>query len=257
MESLKRIREPLAWALIALAALSLTLQAAGVVQHVTETGSLTVYVSGPDFYVVEVGGDGATEISAADQLAAAMAMVDWSRGLADIDAPLLLALVAAVVACSVGPAVARARRLAMVAAWMATLTVGLGWGSAGFALLAWRVAGDVRLLRALLDGAGPVLQSGTALAAAVVLWALAIRSGKTADEGNAEPGDEAREPTEPEPAGAGHSTVWKPADATETVWWTDGAPGAPSLGAPTASEWAPEPRYAPASSEDWRPPPTA
>lgn len=205
MESLKRMREPLAWGLIALAALTLALQAVGLVQRVAEIGRVRVTVIGPGHYQVEMSGDEAGELSMGEQLAAVTAVGDWSSGLRELDQLLLLALVVAVAACSVGPAVARARRLALAAAWTASLSVGLAWGFAGFALRAWQPAEEVWLPAVLVDGLAPALNSGTAVLATIALWALARRPRATT-------GGEATDAPAAEPVAvvAEDPSVWQP-----------------------------------------------
>ncbi|MGC3955922.1 MAG: hypothetical protein QM804_17035 [Propionicimonas sp.] len=242
MENLKRIREPLAWALIGLTALTLLLQ----------FGLFW-------WNLVEAGGGIETAIG-------------WLFAMPAADPALLLALVVAAVGCALRPAVPRARPVALAAATVATLAVVLPWALMFFGLVVWPAvsevwAGDSDWWRTLLV-LYPPARVGIGVLAAIALWVLGLRSAARTATGEvaadpAEPADEVAEPVGSEPAPAEHPTVWKPTEATGTVWRTAdeaaaGAPGAPSLGASTASEWALEqPRREPAPSEDWRPPSTA
>lgn len=248
MENLIRIREPLAWALMVLAALTLAFQAVQIVWYLLE--SVQWYT---------VGGDtGGPSVS-----------INWIFGWQGVDYALMLALVAVVAGCRVGPAVPRARTIALMTAWIASLTVALPWVVVGLSLLVapssalgslqpWEWWMSVSLLH-------PLITSGVGVVAAIALWALA-RPSAAEDEVEDDGGDEPQsdDPAQLDGGEEEHPTVWKPAEATGTVWRTAdeaaaGAPGARSLDspktAPMGAEWAHDaPQPDAGSSDDWRPP---
>ncbi len=240
MENLKRIREPLAWVLIVLATLRLLLIALQLWSLTTDP---------------EMG-----------------ALASWVFNVQTVDYGMAVAMVVAVVGCAASPAVPRVRRLALVAAWVATLTVLLPWLMVLYSLLVGPEASLSWVMESLewlwLAVVRIVADAGLGVIAAIALWAVALAPrGQVAEEDEADGEIEA----EPEPVAADpdeieaeHPTVWKPGEATGTVWRTAdeaaaGAPGTRSLHSPqqagSASEWAhdAEPGVA-APSEDWRPP---
>lgn len=233
MENLKRIREPLAWVLVVLSGLSLVLL---IVQ-------LSMYLLDSEVFF------------------------GWVLGLQTVDYGLMIALVAAVWACALAPAPPRARTIALVAAWVVTVTVALPWVLAVVSLLLtptgwadWMSGWPPWQLVSLLY---PVVNTGFGAVAAIALWALARRPPEMADEeADGEPVAELEVSDEAEE----NPTVWKPGEATGTVWRTAdeaaaGTPGSTSLDAPDAApdstrRTAPSARPEQESKEDWRPPPS-
>ena len=236
METLKRIREPLAWAMVAIAVLELVLVVARMLWF---SGDVVLYESG--------AGE-------------AITVASYVLSSQTIDYPVLIALALAVWGCAVDPATPRARPLALTAAWLATLIVAAPWIAIAMTLIAsppqssdaplqW----DWWMLSSLFY---PLVYTGVAAVATIALWALAIRPHDDAVDGGEPDEDaapEAEEPTdEPED---GNPTVWKPAEATGTVWRTadeaaSGAPGARYLD-PSPDD---EPDTEPQAEHDWRPP---
>lgn len=239
MENLKRIREPLAWALIAVTAAALLLNAIQLAAYLVEANP-------------EV-------------------MVGWIFSLQTADYALLLGLVAVAAGCALAPVVPRARTIARVAAWLAALSVALPVGFAVFALLAWPVTWSIAsssfspwVLVAMLY---PLMNVTIGTLAAVALFALA-RPPREDDAAAVEdgPGPADRAESSDDPADDDHPTVWKPAEASGTVWRTAdeaaaGIPGARSLepeSGSRAAEWAQEGTAPePAPRDDWRPPATS
>ncbi|MEA4943482.1 MAG: hypothetical protein VB080_03500 [Propionicimonas sp.] len=250
MENLGRIREPLAWAMVGLTAVAL-------VFHVAQ-------------FAVFVAGDGAYLVI--DQDLSATFFAGWTLGLQSISGALFVGLALAVAGCQVAPVLPRARLVARVAAWLATLTVGVGWGVSAYALAAWEGAGESSVMLRIWSGIGDWInlgvESGIAVVAVIALWALSRRpcvdeaesqdAGETADQ---QPSDVAGDaPGEDE-----QPAVWKPTEASGAVWRTAGeaAAGAPgrqaleSAQAVDGFEWAPRPaRNEAESNNDWQPPTT-
>ncbi len=247
MENLMRIREPLAWALVGLAAVSFVLQAVQIVWYLLE--SVQWYTVG--------GGDGR------------LISISWIFGWQGSDHALLLALIVAVVGCWAAPAVPRARPIALTAAWIATGTVAFPWLVVALGLLTWpssvltsEAPWEWWMSIGLLP---PLIATGVGVVAAIALWALARRPPEESeDEDEGEDEGEPADPRELDEAEEEHPTVWKPAEATGTVWRTAdeaaaGAPGARSLEpgrtASPGAEWADETDPPePGPSDDWRPP---
>lgn len=243
VENLKRIREPLAWAVVVLAALWSALQLASQLL----TG---VYVLDPD--------DGST----------VTVVVTWAlMNISRANLGLLLALILAAVGCAAAPATPRTRAIALAAAWVATLSVALPW-LVGLALVLLGRSESVTVvsgweMTALLDLGAPVIETAVGVVAVIALWALARRAtGDEPDEDEDE--DPAIEAPEDDPAPLDPATVWKPSEATGTVWRTAdeaaaGVPGTPSprraQGAATGPEWAaPGGPSELGEADDWRPP---
>ncbi|MCW5954756.1 MAG: hypothetical protein KIT69_21080 [Propionibacteriaceae bacterium] len=244
MENLMRIREPLAWAIVVLSALLLVYQGLQIAWYM---------VAGIEWY--QVGDSVAPPIS-----------ISWIFGWQGIDYVLMLVLFLAVAGCWIAPAVARARTMTLTAAWIASVAVALPWAVVAFALLVSPLAALASVTP--MGGWGwagllyPLITTGVGAVAAIALWALARRpaeESESSDEPDAEAG-----PAELDEAEAENPTVWKPAEATGTVWRTAdeaaaGAPGVRSLEsgetAPAGAEWAEEAvRPEPGTSGDWRPP---
>lgn len=231
MENLKRIREPLAWALITLSGLSLLM--------------LILQFS---MYLLD------SEV-----------IFGWVLGLQTVDYGLTFALVAVAWVCALAPAVPRARTIALVAAWVVALTTALPWAFAVLSLLtpagwpAWISEWSSWQLMGLLY---PLVNTGVGVVAAIALWALA-RSPEPAEDDvdeETEPADQGAAVDEP----AGDPTVWRSDQATGSVWRTadeaaTGAPGTTSLGVIGTGGQAASPPAEPglpgASADDaWRPP---
>ena len=236
METLKRIREPLAWAMVVLAALWLAYQIANQV-------TTQLYVLDPE--------DGHTVT-----VVVTWALVSINR----VELSLLLGLVLAAVGCAATPATPRSRAIALAAAWVATLSVALPWLVGLGSAVQWRPE-DVTVVSGWdvtspLDFVVPLLETAVGVVAAIALWALARRpSDDEPDEGDgiAIEADPAHDPAPPDPA-----TVWRPSEATGTVWRTadEAAAGVPGIHATgSGAEWA-EHAVAPeaAPADDWRPP---
>lgn len=247
MENLKRIREPLAWLMVVVAALALAFEIAQLWWQLSE-------------YSYTVTSDGSP-----------LGFVGWLTSLRQIDYSLLVAVVVAVVGCAVAPAVPRARLIATVSAWVATAMVALPWIVGVIAALQPSESTDVYISWDLWMGFSalyPLINTALGVAAVIALWALARP-----------PRDDAQDETEGEPIAADspaelsadepedeHPTTWKPSEATGTVWRTadeaaSGAPGTHALAPPPAaathaSEWAERPTEA-VRHDDWQPPPTA
>ncbi len=239
METLKRMREPLAWAMVALTALELVL----VVLQMLLYG---------DFMVLDNGEvDGGTVIS-------------YLLSAQTVDYALLFGLTLAVWGCALAPATARARTVALAAAWLATLVVAAPWIAAVISFLDWPARGAGISLRwdwwTVSSLLYPLVYTGAGVVATVALWALARRPQDDApddeeqdeDELALEAGDAAADEPEPEDE---QPTVWKPAEAAGAVWRTadeaaSGAPGARFLD-PSSGD---EPDATPRAEHDWRPP---
>lgn len=241
MENLMRIREPLAWTMVVLSALMLAYQAIQITWYL---------IASVEWYPV---GD-----SVRPPLS-----ISWIFGWQGVDYALMLALFVAVAGCWFAPVIQRARTIALVAAWVTTVTVAMPWVVIALTLLVspasalntmgpWEWWMPLGLLH-------PLITTGVGVVAAVALWALARRPAgpeESEDESDAEAG-----PAEPD---AEKPTVWKPAEATGTVWRTadeaaSGAPGSRSLESGTTGSAGAErsgdaPRPEPATGEEWRPP---
>lgn len=258
MENLKRIREPLAWTLVVLTGLSLAYQIFQLAGYVT-SGVLVYQVGGG--VTVQVGGDSRPGVDTT---------IGWLLNLQDVDTALLLALVAAVAGCHAAPTVPRARAIGQAAAWVVTLMVALPWVVVAVGLLVWPSATltesgwDALALPSLLAA---LVDAGVAVVAVIALWALARRPPEV-DEGDEEPDsdedpDGAAELAEPDAAADENPAIWKPAEATGTVWRTAdeaaaGAPGARSLEPGKVTSAGAEGtdqtiRPRPDPADDWRP----
>ena len=203
-ENLKRIREPLAWAVVVALAGDLVATAAQ--------------------FVVLVEGESMADVTF---WAAQGMLMSW--------APFLLAAVAAVWVCQVAPASPRAVPLATTAAVVATVGVVAGIGVSGYTLAASETGLDY-LPAVLMDLPGSLL----ALVLAVALWALARPVPETdgaAAELPAQP-ELAADDDRPAPVWSREEaagTVWRTADEAAT-----GAPGSWSIASPDEPE-EPEP----------------
>ena len=256
MENLIRIREPMAWAMVVLAALMLVFQ-----------GVQLVWYLGAGVVWYPVGDGTSPPIS-----------IDWIFGWQGVDYALLLVLVVAVAACWLAPVVARARAIALAAAWVTTVTVALPWLVVAIALLVSPLAATSSLVRldwwAGLSLLHPLITTGVGVVVATALWARGPRPAAGGGGGAHVPADAPAPPAAaPDPDEDERATIWKPSEATGTVWRTAdeaaaGAPGSRSLGGgttPPAAESADDlfrPQAGPAddalrretgSVDDWRP----
>mgnify|MGYP001398985323 CR=1 FL=1 len=231
MENLKRIREPLAWAMVALAALTLLVQVAQKAAYLLD--SIVTYQVGSDS-----GG--------------AVIVLGWQT----VDYALMIALVAAAAGCWLSPAVPRARAIALTAAWVATLIVAVPWVEFGLAALtrpsSWLTSTEFGAWGVLLDLIGLLVNTGVGVVAVIVLWALARRP----DEDETEAEVESDDPEELDVTPEERPTVWQPAEATGTVWRTAdeaaaGAPGARSLESAEAGQLSNPARRSPAAGSEW------
>lgn len=240
MENLIRIREPLAWAMVVLSALMLVYLGVELVWY---------SLAGMEWY--QVGDRSMPPIS-----------IGWIFGWQGVDYALLLVLVVAVAGCWFPPVVARARTIALAAAWVTTVTVALPWLVLAFALLVWPRAALASVMLpewwSWLGLLHPAVATGVGVVAAIALWALA-RPPAEQDESDELAAE--LDPAEPDEAEDEHPTVWKPSEATGTVWRTAdeaaaGAPGSRFLDPEkTSPEWADDASRPEAGRpDDWRPP---
>lgn len=198
IENLKRIREPLAWILIALVAANLVL---GIVQLV-----LQVQQAVPPFEAFQAIGGSLMNIS------------------------LLVAVIVLVCTCFfIAPATRHARTLTLVAAWV--LTIGVILTLVSYALGA--AAADNALGR-VLEIVGALLDLILKGIAAGSLWVLlsGVNAGRIDTAPLALPAPEEAEDTAGElPAVTEPRTTWQRGEAAGAVWRTAdeaaaGAPGA-------------------------------
>ena len=242
MENLKRIREPLAWAMVAVAVAGLAVTVARM-----------VWIAGD---IINNGAGGADVVM----------VISYSMAGQSIDYPLTVALAIAVWGCAVAPPVPRARTIALLAAWIATLTVALPWLGAAISVVMLPAGGppppwEWWAISSLLY---PLVSTGVAAAATAAIWALARPPSEDATEPEERDEEtpaalEAEEPQDqPEPLDE-NPTVWKPAEATGTVWRTAdeaaaGAPGAQFFDPTAPAQAAERPQPASGKEHDWRPP---
>lgn len=211
LDNLKRIREPLAWAVLGVVVLAVAIPAVQVLAYANlDDPALLAY-------------------------SAVAYLAGWSF--------LLVVLVAAVAVCAIEPAVPRAGVLASLAAWLATVAVGLP-------LAALAVAAFLRQAPPGVDPSvlGAVPEALLGVVAVAALWALA-RRGPGSDEIDQDVDAAAAGlPSAPEPESDDRpAVVWSRDDAAGTAWRTAdeaaaGAPGSRSIATPDDPEPAPEPR---------------
>lgn len=190
-ENLQRVREPLAWSMIGVMVLAIAIP---VIQVVVYSGLLV-----------------------------ARDYAYWGLGMVATLLLPLLAMTAAVALCWIAPAPPRARLLTLVAAWLATIVVGLPV----VALLVLSLTDPLVRLDVLPGTLELVPDVVLGIVAAVALWVLAGPSPQeeTQDQTTAE------SPPELEPAESAEGTapVWRRDEAAAAAWRTadDAASGAP------------------------------
>lgn len=209
IENLKRIREPLTWAVIAIVAANLVL---GIVQLVIQLQQ--------DVPVFEAFQEIGTSL---------MSM------------PVVLALVALVCTCFfITPATRHALLVTRVAAWVLSIGVGLTLICTMLGVVA-----SANTLGVILEVIGGLLDLILKALAAGALWVLlrGVHSGRidTAPPVEPTPLPAIPEPATPEPAASGPTvpapeprTTWARDEASGAVWRTadeaaSGAPGAPRM----------------------------
>ncbi len=164
MENLRRVREPLAWALVVLVGVTRIGPLLALAWYAMDW-RLAYLVRGMVIRMDTDSGEGA------------ITAIGWLDLQGQAHA-LMLALVVAVLGCRLAPAAPRARVLALVAAWTGTLVLALPWAFGGFSLLlrvllttdssAWSPWSASELSHRLAG-------TGIALAAVIALWSLARR----------------------------------------------------------------------------------
>lgn len=190
IENLKRIREPLTWAVLAIVAANLVLGVVQVVLHMRQN---------PDIF-------------------AAFAEAGGSL----LNVSLLIALVALVCTCFfITPATPHALLVTMVAAVVTTIGVLLTLISTVLGLVA-----SVNTVSAVLEIIGGLLDLALKALAAGVLWVLirGVHAGRIDTAAAAAPRN-----TEPLPPASTPATTWQRDEAAGAVWRTaeDAATGAP------------------------------
>ena len=193
-ENLQRIREPLAWSMIGVLVLAIVFP---VIQLVVYSGELV-----------------------------ARDYAYWGLGMVATLLLPLLAMTAAVALCWVAPAPPRARPLTLVAAWLATVVVGLPV----VALLGLSLTDPLVRLDVLPGTLDLVPDAVLGIVVVVALWVLAGPPPEVAED----PQDQtpaAESPPELEPAEPADPTApaWRRDQAAAAAWRTadDAASGAP------------------------------